>query len=61
MHPLGEDRGNLKQDNLMKTLSKWLIATAVSIFLSLLILMIVSGGAGTNSAGVIFACRGVLC
>ena len=45
----------------MKTLSKWLIATAVSIFLALFILMIVSGGAGANSAGVIFACRGVLC
>jgi len=45
----------------MKTLSKWLIATAISIFSFLFILMLVSGATGTNSTGAIPACRGAIC
>ena len=59
--PLGEDRGKLKQENRMNILSKWLIATAISIFSFLFILMIVSGATSTNSTGAIPACRGVIC
>ena len=45
----------------MKTLSKWLIATAISIFSFFFLLMPLSGATSTNSIGAIPACRGVMC
>ena len=45
----------------MKTLSKWLIAAALSIFSFLFILMLSSSDTSTNSIGAIPACRGVMC
>ena len=42
----------------MKTLSKWLIATAISIFSFLFLLMLASGATSTNSTDAIPACRG---
>ena len=45
----------------MKTLSKWLVATAITIFSFLFLFMLVSGATGTNSTDAIPACRGVIC
>ena len=36
--PLGEDRGKLKQEHHMKTISRWLVAASISI-VSFLILV----------------------
>ena len=45
----------------MKTLSKWLIATAIFIFSFLFLLVLVSGATSTNSTVAIPACIGVIC
>ena len=45
----------------MKILSKWLIATVISIFSFLFLLMLVTDVTSTNSSGAIPAWRGVIC
>jgi len=59
--PLGEDQGLLKQENRMKTLSKWLMATALTVISFFIIMMLITGIFEPSSAGIFPVCWGMAC
>ena len=61
MIPLGEDRGKLKQDNPMKTIPMWLIATSLSIFSFLILAMLITQITDRNRVDNRQVCLEVAC
>ena len=49
---------SLKQENRMKTLSKWLMATSLTILAFFVLMMLITSVFESNSVGMIPACRG---